>query len=99
MPVDVQLHGRRFVRAETEWPYPGVVAQYREDRETHSWHLKVLENGTYVIDHSDCFNPDYGFTNKILHVLEDTSVGPYAKVGVAVGGVLAVIVGIGLVSR
>lgn len=72
-PPSLELRGRRFVRARWSIAYPGVVAQYREDRSRRSAHLKVLENGTWVIDHRDEYNPDRGAV--LAHAGADTSAG------------------------
>ena len=85
---------RRFVPAKTMVRYKNVVAQYREDVEFDSLHLKVLKNGWFVIDHRDCVNPDKGRLHKVGHVMEDTWVGDVVKVTAGTAAGIAVLVGI-----
>ena len=97
-PESILVYGpwdgaRRFKRARWQKPEEGVIEQYREDVETRSMHLKVLVDGSFVIDHCDSFNPDTGAVNAIAHVMEDTPVGDFTKGAVVVGSVLLALVG------
>lgn len=60
-PPHVSIGGRDFTRSTT-WaaPYPGVVAQYREDRDREAMHLMVQSDGTWFVDHVDEANPERG---------------------------------------
>jgi hypothetical protein len=84
-PPAVSLLGRPFTRAKWQAPRAGVVAQYREDVDRYSLHLYVLEDGTWIIDHSDDANPDRGLV--LEHTFRDvihTPVGALALVAVVV---------------
>ena len=69
LPDRVRLMGRDFVRARFRMWRAGVVAQYREAVPVNSLHVLVLDDGRYVIDHQDDFNPDQG--NSIPHLFAD----------------------------
>ena len=65
-PIQVDINGSRFIEAYYEFPYVGVVAQYREDRDYGSKHLMVYDDGSYLIDHLDEANPDRGHVSEHL---------------------------------
>lgn len=69
-PARVELGGHSFVRSD-KWaaPLPGVVRQYREDKDRESMHLYVRENGTWEIDHVDAANPERGLV--LEHTFRD----------------------------
>lgn len=56
LPQVVYLDGVRFVRSRGIGR-PGVVAHYRQDRPRDCAHAYVLDDGTYLIDHVDRWNP------------------------------------------
>lgn len=91
-PPEILVYGRPF--RMTAWANPfleGVVVEYREVGEP-SGHMRVYANGTWVIDHVDCRNPDEG--NVIEHAVTDTSWGPpVVALGIAA---LAIAAGIAL---
>lgn len=60
-----------FRRAGWRQDYPGVVAQYREDRLFRSHHLKVHDDGFWSIDHVDLVNPDRGPLAAFAHLVVD----------------------------
>lgn len=62
---------RLFQRAVWQWPRVGVIAQFREARETHAMHLYVHEDGTWTIDHTDDVNPDWSLVHAVGHFLKD----------------------------
>lgn len=59
-PEAIEIDGQVFTRAIRKQPYEGVIEQYRAAVPRDSAHLLVLEDGTYVIDHVDEYNPDMG---------------------------------------
>lgn len=87
-PPSVRVNGRVFSKAVFEQTYDGVVAQYREDVERNSQHLKVFANGTWRIDHVDDNNPDRG--RPIQHFFSDHPLGGVVAVGLAIGAVVVV---------
>src|SRR5579863_3720892 len=76
-PQRVELRGRVFSAARFQFPRPGVVAQYREERERDSMHLLVHDDGTYEVSHADEANPDCGLVGE--HVASDL---PWAEIAV-----------------
>lgn len=70
-PDVIQVGDILFRRAEWSQDYPGVVAQYREDRLFRSHHLKVHSNGSWEIDHVDLVNPDRGPLAAFVHLVID----------------------------
>lgn len=68
LPLAVALGGRVYRRSEWAFPYPHVVAQYREDRPEHSAHLHVFDDGSWLVDHLDESNPDFA---PVAHLLDD----------------------------
>lgn len=70
-----------FSKARWSQPYPGVVAQYREECVHGSMHAKVFRDGLggfwWVIDHEDAFNPDRG--KPLAHFFFDYEPGRVAK--------------------
>ena len=87
-PDFVQLGGRTFKRS-TKWaaPYPGVVAQYREDVDRQAMHLMVHADRTWTIDHVDEANPERGlvFEHTFRDVVQ-TWWGALLLTGAVVGG-------------
>jgi hypothetical protein len=84
LPEVVIVARRRFRRAVLKQEYPHVVAQYREDVERQSRHLKVFGNGVWIIDHIDDDNPDRG--RAIPHFFNDHPLGPIVALGLLLGG-------------
>ena len=83
-PEVIELDGVRFRRAIWRQTYPGVVAQYREDKSGSSRHLMVNADGTWSIDHVDAVNPDHGPVDAVLHFLIDHPVGNLAALGLGI---------------
>lgn len=67
-PPAVELGGRVYRLSEWAWPYPHVVAQYREAKPELAAHLQVLDDGSYLVDHLDESNPDF---SPVAHLLDD----------------------------
>ncbi len=86
-PDVVNAAGRRFRRARWKQDYDGVVEQYREEVAQNSMHLKVYEDGRWVIDHVDEDNPDMG--REVPHFFNDHPLGQFLKAAGAVVGVVA----------
>jgi hypothetical protein len=82
-PERITLNGRSFRKAWWRQPYDGVVEQYREEQARNSMHLKVRNDGTWIVDHIDEDNPDLG--RPIEHFFSDHPVGKFLKVAVPVG--------------
>lgn len=59
-PQEIHVNGDLYRRAVWEAPYDGVVAQYREDREKSSGHVRAYEDGTWELHDVDNWNPDRG---------------------------------------
>lgn len=59
-PEVIEIEGQAFTRAIRKQPYEGVIEQYRAAVPRDSAHLLVLEDGSYLIDHVDEYNPDMG---------------------------------------
>lgn len=71
-PTIIMCEGRRFKKSENwRWPYPGVVAQYREDRDRNARHMLVHADGRFVIDHVDNANPERSFELMVEHAARD----------------------------
>jgi hypothetical protein len=87
-PPVVRLNGRVFRKAFFEQAYDGVVAQYREDVEQNSRHLKVMADGTWRIDHVDDDNPDRG--RPIQHFFSDHPLAGLVGLALAIGAVVVV---------
>jgi hypothetical protein len=88
-PEAIVIAGRRFRRAQWQQPYDGVVAQYREDVEHCSRHLKVYADGFWAIDHIDETNPDKGdYQQPVKHFFDDHPLGALAIAGLVVGTAL-----------
>lgn len=68
-PEAFELDGKVFELAIRKQPYDGVIAQYREAVPRDSAHLLVLNNGMWVIDHVDEYNPDRG--HPLKHFIVD----------------------------
>jgi hypothetical protein len=89
-PERVQLLGRAFTRSRKyAFPYAGVVAQYREDKDHESMHLMVFGDGHFEIDHIDDANPERGHV--LEHALKDASntTGGAIVITLGVAGVAA----------
>lgn len=67
-PSVVELGGRVYRLSAWAFPYPHVVAQYRQAQPELAAHLQVLDDGTYLVDHLDESNPDYA---PIAHLVDD----------------------------
>ena len=85
-PAVVSLLGRTFKRATWAAPYPGVIAQYREDIDHHSMHLMVHADHSWVIDHSDDANPDRGLV--LEHTFRDVVQTPLGAIALTLGVLL-----------
>jgi len=72
-PQAVTIDGLTFARAVRRQPYKGVIAQYRQAVPRDSLHLLVLEDGNWLIDHADEYNPDMGYP--VRHFLIDHPAG------------------------
>jgi hypothetical protein len=72
-PDEVIIDGKLFNKAIRKQPYDGVIEQYREATPRESYHLLVLEDGHWIIDHVDDYNPDLGYP--VRHFLIDHPVG------------------------
>lgn len=59
-PEAVEIDGKVFHRAIRAQPYEGVILQYREAVPRNSAHLLVKQDGYWIIDHVDEYNPDMG---------------------------------------
>lgn len=96
--VSIRIDGHEVAFRKTAWAHskPGVIAQYREMREHDSLHLSVLSNGSFVIDHIDCFNPDYGLANAAKHADHDAGWGGFAGLLLGIGVTVALGTGAGL---
>jgi hypothetical protein len=69
-PARVVWRGRVFARSRTwAFPYSGVVAQYREERDSYSRHMFVYADGRVVVDHLDEANPERG--RALDHAVKD----------------------------
>ena len=91
-PDHIEIDGLVFNRAIRQQGYDGVICQYRQAVPRDSAHLLVLNDGRYVIDHIDSYNPDMGYP--VRHFVVDHPMGKsviVAGVGVlgVVGSVLA----------
>lgn len=85
-PDVFEIDGHTFHRAIRSQPYEGVICQYREAVPRDSMHLLVMNDGQYVIDHVDQYNPDMGFP--VRHFLIDHPAGkPLLVAGVGILGV------------
>jgi hypothetical protein len=95
-PDQVQLAGRRFQLATFRFYRSGVTAQYREAVPTSSLHLLVLDDGTYLVDHQDDFNPDGPQGSPLQHLVKDfipSRAGFFVLAGLALAGLALVAVG------
>jgi hypothetical protein len=91
-PPHVALLGRSFTRSDT-WkaPYPGVVAQYREDVDHGSMHLFVHDDRSWTIDHIDDANPERGHV--LEHAIRDVLPTPVGAL-LFTGALLLVVAGV-----
>ena len=94
-PDEVCLAGRRFRKARLKVSEEGVSEQYRECVAQNSYHVKVYENGVWVFDHIDKFNPDVGLLNAAFHFFVDVPAGREIAAGAAVAGLGLAMFGIG----
>lgn len=84
-PERATVLGRPFVRSSAwSFPYPDVAAQYREDVDRNSMHLRVFNDGHYDVTHIDEANPEHGLV--LEHAIKDVS-------GTFVGGLVLTAVG------
>lgn len=74
-PDAIDVDGVIFARAVRKQPYPGVIEQYREAVERDSMHMLVFQDGSYLVDHVDQYNPDMGAPAR--HFLTDHTVGRF----------------------
>jgi len=72
-PGSFELEGKTFERAIRAQGYDGVIAQYREAVPRDSAHLLVLDDGNWIIDHVDEYNPDRG--HPVRHWIVDHPAG------------------------
>lgn len=84
-PDAVDVDGVLFCRAVRKQPYAGVVEQYREAVERDSMHMLIFDDGSYLVDHVDQYNPDMGAPAR--HFLADHTVGRFLTC--TAGGILA----------
>lgn len=100
-PDVITWERRELRKAKLKQPYEGVVEQYRETVETDSHHLKVKDDGTWVVDHTDDANPDMDRVAE--HFFRDVPLGQgIVVVGVAalfVGGAVLAVKAIGALAR
>ncbi len=68
-PEAITIDGMQFHRAIRKQPYEGVIEQYREAVPKNSAHLFVTNDGHWIIDHIDEYNPDLGFP--VRHFIVD----------------------------
>jgi len=72
-PNEIEIDGKVFHKAIRKQPYVGVIEQYREAVPRDSMHLVVLEDGQWMIDHVDAYNPDMGYPFR--HFMIDHPIG------------------------
>lgn len=90
-PESIEIEGTTFMRALRAQPYEGVIAQYREGVPRNSMHLLVMNDGSWVIDHVDEYNPDMGYP--IRHFIVDHPAGKSLLVaGVGLVGVAGAVI-------
>jgi hypothetical protein len=96
-PDVVSVNGTTFRKAVWAWPYPSVVAQYRQDVATDAMHLMVYRDGSFVIEHMDEISPDpssAGPGSPLEHAVVDAPLATAIAAGVVsfglglVGGLL-----------
>jgi hypothetical protein len=76
LPKEFSLDGRTFRKAVLKEEKPGVLEQYREHVAKYSFHLYVMADGSWTIDHRDEVNPDIGGAPAaVMHFLVDHPVG------------------------
>jgi hypothetical protein len=80
-PDAVEIDGVLFTRAERKQPYAGVLEQYREAVPRNSMHLMVLDDGYWIVEHVDEYNPDMG--HPVRHFIKDH---PFGKLLIFTGG-------------
>lgn len=92
-PERATLLGRSFALAHSwTFPYPGVVAQYREDVDHDSMHLRVFEDGHFDVTHIDAANPERG--HALEHAIRDVSgtfLGALALTAVGTGAAILLV--------
>lgn len=72
-PDALELGGVFYHRAIRKQWYRGVLEQYREAVPRDSAHLLVLDDGNWIVDHLDSYNPDMGYP--VRHFLKDHPIG------------------------
>ena len=71
-PRRADIAGIDFRRTWLALPRSNTRAHYRENVAEGALHLRVLWDGTYSIDHEECFNPSFGPKEAVLHVVHDS---------------------------
>jgi hypothetical protein len=97
-PDQVQVSGRTFQLATWRFFRSGVTAQYRETVPTSSLHILLLDDGSYVVDHQDDFNPDGPQGSPLQHLVKDfipSRMGFFVIGGLALAGLALVWAGAG----
>lgn len=90
-PDLVEIEGFIFEKAIRKQPYEGVIEQYRQACDRDSMHLLVTEDGDYLIEHIDEYNPDRGFP--LRHFIYDHPKGPGTLLaGAGVAGIIGALV-------
>jgi hypothetical protein len=74
-PDEISVDGRLYRRAVWRQAYPNTVEQYREAIPRDSRHLRVLRDGTWVIEHLDSANPDGPNGSPVQHFFVDHPIG------------------------
>ena len=72
-PDVIEIDGKKFHKAIRTQPYEGCIEQYREAVPKESMHLLVLDDGHWLIDHVDDYNPDMG--HPVRHFFKDHPIG------------------------
>jgi len=95
-PDQVQCNNRLFQRSTTwAWPYPNVVAQYREAVDRDAMHMLIYADGHFEIDHLDEANPDRGLV--LEHAVRDVAETPVGRIVTTAAVVLGlVLAGLGI---
>lgn len=91
-PEAVEIDGIRFFKTARKQTYEDCVEQYRQDSKRDSMHLLVMNDGSFLIDHVDEFNPDQGYP--VRHFLVDHPKGvATAVMGAGALGVIGSAIG------
>lgn len=98
-PDVITIDGMTFHRAIRKQGYEGVIEQYREAVSRNSAHLFVTNDGRWIIDHIDEYNPDMG--HPLRHFIVDHPRGGSVVIaGLGALGVAgSVLVGLGEKNR